>query len=370
MIMLKTFAATLLAGTMLAGLAPTGALAEGNLALVGPQTGQYASFFVQMKRGAEGAVAAINAAGGINGKPITLDVEDDACDPKQAVAVANKVVSAGDAGIIGHFCSSSSIPASDVYSEGGIPMISPGSTNPKLTERGLKDVFRTCGRDDQQAAVAADAIVSKKLGTKIAIVDDKSTYGKGLADGVREALVAKGLKPVVDDTVTQGDKDFSTLISKLKAANVDFVFYGGYYAEAGLFIRQAREQGLEAKIMGGDGIAATELGSIAGKASDGLLMTFYPDPRNNPKAASIVKAFRDAKYEPEGYTLYTYAAVQAYAEAAKRAGSMDGAKVADELHKGSYETVIGKVSFDAKGDPSTEPFVVYIWKDGKYLPLT
>ncbi len=363
--MLKTFAASMIAMTA----ATTIAHADIALALAGPQTGQYASFFEQMRRGAEGAVTAINAAGGIKGEKIVLNMQDDACDPKQAVAVANKIVSGGAPGIIGHFCSSSSIPASEVYSEGAIPMISPGSTNPKFTERGLKDVFRTCGRDDQQSAVAASAIVDKKLGAKVAIVDDKSTYGKGLADGVRDALIKKGLKPVIDDTVTQGDKDFSTLISRLKAANVDLVFFGGYFAEAGLLVRQMREQGLNAKIMGGDGIAATELASIAGPASDGVLMTFYPDPRNNPKAAAIVKSFRDQKYEPEGYTLYTYAAVQAYAEAVKRAGGTDGTKVADELHKGSYDTVIGAVSFDAKGDPNTEPFVVYVWKGGKYAPL-
>lgn len=363
--MLKTLYASTAVLAMLSGVAK----ADVDLALVGPMTGQYSSFFDQMKHGAQAAVAAINASGGIKGQKIVLELEDDACDPKQAVAAANKVTSANAGGIIGHFCSSSSIPASEVYAEAGIPMISPGSTNPKLTDRGMKSVFRTCGRDDQQAAIAATAIVTKKLGSKIAIVDDKSTYGKGLADGVRSALNAKGVKQVLDDTVTQGDKDFSTIISRLKAANVDFVFYGGYFAEAGLLLRQAREQGLKATFMGGDGVAATEFGSIAGPASDGFLMTFYPDPRNNPGAAAIVKSFRDAKYEPEGYTLYTYAAVTAYADAAKRAGSTEGGKVTDELHKGSYDTVLGKMAFDAKGDPNMEPFVVYVWKDGKYTPL-
>ena len=363
--MLKTFTASALALTTWCGVAR----ADVVVAVAGPITGQYASFFDQMKQGAQGAAAIINAAGGINGQKLVLDLEDDACDPKQAVAAANKIVSQSDAAVIGHFCSSSSIPASEVYSEAGIPQISPGSTNPTFTERGLPDVFRTCGRDDQQSGIAAQAIIERKLGTKIAVIDDKSTYGKGLADGVRAALKAKGLPEIVDDTVTQGDKDFSTLISKLKAANVDMIFYGGYFAEAGLLVRQAHEQGLTAHFMGGDGIAASEFASIAGPASNGVYMTFYPDPRNNPGAAAIVKSFRDNHYEPEGYTLYTYAALTAYADAVKRAGSTDGAKVSAELHKGTYDTVLGKISFDKKGDPNAEPFTVYVWKDGKYLPL-
>ena len=211
--MLRTAAAAFVSASLMASTA----FADVKLGLVGPQTGQNAAFFEQMKQGMEGAVGAINKAGGINGQKIVIDSQDDACDPKQAVSAANKIVSDGNLGIIGHFCSSSSIPASDVYNDAGIPMISPASTNPALTDRNLKEVFRTCGRDDQQAAVAVEAIISHKLGKKIAVVDDKTTYGKGLADGVRKLLIAKGMKPVIDDSITQGDKDFSALISRLKA---------------------------------------------------------------------------------------------------------------------------------------------------------
>lgn len=359
--------ATLALAALASAVSP--ARADVTLAVAAPLTGQSSAFGEQIKRGAEAAAVAINAHGGINGQKLVLDIQDDACDPKQAVAAANKIVSANDVAVIGHFCSSSSIPASDVYAEAGIPQISPGSTNPKLTDRGLKTVFRTCGRDDQQSAVAAAAIVSRKLGTKIAIVDDRTAYGKGLADGVRSGLAAKGVKETLDDTTTQGEKDFSALISRLKAANIDFVFYGGYYSEAGLLVRQAKEQGLNATFMGGDGIASNEFAGIAGPASDGFLMTFYPDPREIKSAASVIQAFRDQKFEPEGYTLYSYAAVTAFVDAAKRAGTTDGTKIAAELHKGSYQTVLGNMAFDAKGDPNTEPFVVYVWKDGKYLPL-
>lgn len=345
------------------------AYADVRVGLVGPITGQNATFFEQMKRGAQDAAAAINKAGGVDGQTIVLDLEDDACDPKQAVAAANKIVSNGDVAVIGHFCSSSSIPASDVYADAGIPMISPASTNPALTDRGLPDVFRTCGRDDKQSAIAASAILKIDPKAKVAVIDDRTTYGKGLADGVRSALAAKGDTSVVSDSVTQGTKDFSTLISKLKAANVNFVFYGGYYPEAGLFVRQAREQGFAAKFMSGDGIAAADFSSVAGPASNGVLMTFSPDERSNPQATAVVKKFREEHYEPEGYTLYTYAALQAYAQAANDAKSTDGAKVDDALHKNAFNTVIGDIRFDGKGDPNAEPYIVYIWKDGKYEPM-
>lgn len=360
------FTTALLAATTLLAFGP--ARADVTLAVVGPVTGQYASFFEQMKRGAEAAAEKINASGGINGEPLVLRMEDDACDPKQAVAIANKLSGENIAGVIGHLCTSSSIPASEIYAESGIPMISAASTGPLLTERGLANVFRTCGRDDQQAVIAADSIIRQFPGRKIAIVHDKSTYGQGLADGVRKALNAGGVSEIAFETLTQGEKDFSTLVSKLKSVNADVVFFGGYFAEGGLLVRQAREQGLEAVFMGGDGIAATEFASIAGPAADGVLMTFYPDPRDNPKAAAIVDGLRKSGYEPEGYTLYTYAAVTSYADAARTVQSVDGTRVAGALHAGTFDTVLGPLSFDAKGDPNTEPFILYVWKDGSYAP--
>jgi len=350
-------------------ISPTAHAADVVLGVVGPVTGQYASFFDQITNGAKAAAEAINAAGGINGDKLVLQIEDDACDPRQAVAVANKLVAQRIDGVIGHFCSSSSIPASDVYAEAGVPMISPASVIPSLTERGLPNIFRTAGRNDQQAAIAADAIVKRKLGTKIAIIHDKASYGKDLADGVRAAVKKAGLTEVVYDSLTQGEKDFSTLISKLKAANADLVFFGGYFAEAGLLVRQAREQGLKAVFMSGDGLATADFASITGPAADGVLFTFHPDPRDDPKVADIVKKFRDSGFEPEGYTLYTYAAVQTYGQAANAAKTTNVVKVSEALHAGTFDTVLGSLTYDAKGDPSTEPFIVYEWKNGEYAPL-
>ncbi|WP_370540558.1 branched-chain amino acid ABC transporter substrate-binding protein [Azospirillum sp. INR13] len=305
-------------GISLAALVPMAAAADVKLGLAGPVTGQYASFMEQMRRGADLAVADLNAAGGINGEKVVLQVADDACDPKQAVAVANRFVADGVQAVVGHFCSSSTIPASSVYAEAGLVIVTPASTNPTITERGLTNMFRVCGRDDQAAGVAAKQIVSRDLGRTIAIVHDKSTYGQGIAEGVRAELTQQGRNVVLFEGITQGERDFSSLVARLRALNVDVVFFGGYHTEAGLLVRQASEQGLKARFVAGDGLATTEFASIAGPASDGVMFTFYPDPRVNAGTADLVQRFRSAGFEPEGFTLYTYAAVKVLADAAKR----------------------------------------------------
>jgi branched-chain amino acid transport system substrate-binding protein len=336
------------------------------IAAVGPMTGAEAAFGEQFRRGAEKAVADINAAGGVLGKQLELVVGDDACDPKQAVSVANDMVSKGVAFVAGHYCSGSSIPASDVYAEAGIIQISPGSTNPQLTERGLKNVFRVCGRDDAQGPMGA-AYVAKNYKDKIiAVVDDKSSYGKGLADEFKKALGTSGMTPVLSESITAGEKDYSSLVSRLKQAKADVLYFGGYKTEAGLIVRQMREQGLATIMMGGDALVTEEFWAITGAAGEGTLMTFGPDPRLDPANAELVAAFRAQKYEPEAYTLYTYAAIQAWAGAAAKAGATDTVKVEEALRSGSYKTVLGDIGFDAKGDVNAGGYVFYAWKDGKY----
>ena len=295
------------------GLAAS-AQADITIATAGPMTGQYASFGEQMKRGAEMAVADINAKGGVLGQMLKLEVGDDACDPKQAVAVANQMVNKGVVFMAGHFCSGSSIPASNVYAEEGIVQISPASTNPQLTERGLANVFRTCGRDDDQGKVAGDYIVDKFGAKNIAVLHDKTAYGKGLADETRAQIEKRGKKATMYEAYTAGEKDYSALVSKMKAANVDLIYVGGYHTEAGLIIRQAREQGMKAVLMSGDALVTDEYWSITGPSGEGTLMTFSPDPARNPEAKPIVDKFIAQNYKPEGYTLYTYGAIQAWAQ--------------------------------------------------------
>ncbi|PLX36639.1 MAG: branched chain amino acid ABC transporter substrate-binding protein [Hyphomicrobiales bacterium] len=362
--MQKTFYAGL---ALAAGLAfATPSWADINIATAGPMTGQYASFGAQMKAGAEQAVADINAAGGVLGQKLVLSVGDDACDPKQAVAVANQMASKGVVFMAGHFCSGSSIPASKVYEEEGIIQISPASTNPKLTEEGGPNVYRVCGRDDQQGITAGNFLMKHFAGKNVAIIHDKTAYGKGLADETKKAYEAAGGKPVMYEAITAGEKDYSALVSKLKQAKADVLYLGGYHTEAGLIVRQMRDQGMKTVLVSGDALVTNEYWAITGDAGEGTLMTFSPDPRKNPEAAPLVKVFRDKNIEPEGYVLYTYAAIQAWAQAAATAGSADAAKVIPALNAGKFKTVLGELSFDKKGDVTLPGYVFYEWSKGNY----
>ena len=330
-----------------------------------PITGPNAAFGAQLQKGAEQVVADLNEAGGMNGEKIVLSIGDDVSDPKQGISVANKFVADGVKFVDGHFNSGVTIPASEVYAENGLLMVTPGATNPQVTERGMTNVFRICGRDDQQGDIAGKYIVDNFKDAKVAVVHDKTPYGQGLADETKKALEANGLQPVMYEGVNIGDKDFSALIAKMKEAGVTMIYWGGLHTEAGLIIRQAADQGLNAKLFSGDGIVSNELASIAGDAIIGTLNTFAPDPRNNPAAQEVVEKFRASGFEPEAYTLYSYAAVQVMVQAANKAGSNDPVVVAETIRKeGPWKTVIGDISFDEKGDTTGRNYVVYEWRKG------
>jgi branched-chain amino acid transport system substrate-binding protein len=367
---MKPLSVRVLAAALFALLAGAGiARAEITIAVVGPMTGDNATYGAQMRAGAEQAVADINAKGGLLNQKVVLDVGDDACDPKQARDVANQVSARGVKLIAGHYCSSSSIPASEVYHEANIIQISPASTNPQLTEKGRSNVFRVCGRDDQQGPMAGNYLADHFANKRIAIVHDQQTYSKGLADETKKQLNARGIQEVMYETINRGEKDFSALISKLKDARVDVLYFGGYHTEGGLIMRQMRGQGLTTVMMSGDALVDPEYWSITGPLGEGTLVTFGPDPSKDPANAAIVKAFDARNYQPVGYTLYTYAAVQAWADAVRKAGSTDTAKVIAALRDNQFNTVLGPVSFDAKGDNKQAKYVVYQWKDGKLVEL-
>ena len=363
------FTKSLLAASAAVALTAGAAQADMVIATAGPMTGQYAAFGEQMKRGAEMAVEDLNEAGGVLGEQLVLEVGDDACDPKQAVAVANQMVNAGVSFVAGHFCSGSSIPASAVYNEEGILQISPASTNPQLTEQGLDNVFRVCGRDDQQGTYAANYVVDNNVGSKIAVLHDTTPYGKGLADEFKKQLNARGVQETMYEAITAGDRDFTALITKMKEAGVDLIYLGGYHTEAGLIARQAKEQGIDATMMSGDALVTDEYWSITGDTGQGTLMTFSPDPRKNEAAAPVVEKFQAAGYDPEGYTLYTYAAVQVWAQAVEKAGSTDLDAVIEQLHGNQFETVLGTISFDDKGDVEGSSYVMYQWENGEYVQI-
>ena len=339
------------------------ASAQIKLGVAGPLTGPNAAFGAQLKNGVEQAVEDINAAGGILGQKIQVFLGDDVSDPKQGVSVANKFVGDGVKFVVGHFNSGVTIPASEVYQENGMLVITPSATNPKLTERNMWNVFRTCGRDDQQGAVAADYIAKNYAGKKVAIVHDKTTYGQGLADETKKAMNAKGVKEVLYEGVNTGEKDFSALVSKIKAAGADVVYWGGLHTEGGLIVRQMRDQGVKAPMMSGDGITSDEFATIGGPGVEGTLMTFPPDPRNRPEAKAVVAKFEAKKFNPEAYTLYSYAAVQVIQQAAVKANSLDPKKVAETMKSGMvFKTVIGDLSYDKKGDITRPDYTMYVWK--------
>lgn len=366
--MTKRLAAGLMAG--LAVVLATPAHADVTIAVAGPMTGSNAVYGGQMKAGAEQAVADINAAGGLNGEKVVLKVGDDACDPKQAVNVANQLAGDGVKFVAGHYCSGSSIPASAVYAEEGIVQISPASTNPVFTDkRAGPTIYRVCGRDDQQGTFAGKYIAEKYNGKKVAILHDKSAYGKGLADETLKSYQAAGGKETMYEAITAGEKDYSALVSKLKQANVDVVYLGGYHTEGGLILRQMREQGLQAQLIGGDAFATTDFWSITGKAGEGMMFTFPPDQRDLPTAAEVVQKFKAKNFDPQGYTLYTYAAVQIYAEAVKAAKSTEPKAVAAAMDKTPFKTVVGDIKFDAKGDPTEGGYTFYQFKDGNYVEI-
>lgn len=357
----------LLAGVALGlGLALAApAHAQIKVGVAGPMTGNNATFGAQLKNGAEQAVADINAAGGILGQKIALTIGDDAGDPKTGVSLANKFSSDGIKWVVGHFNSGVSIPASEIYQESNIIQITPASTNPKFTERKMWNTFRTCGRDDQQGAVAGSYLAKEFKGKKVAVVHDKTPYGKGLADETQKVMNAKGLKEVVYEGVNTGEKDFSALVSKLKQANVDVIYFGGLHTEAGLIVRQMRDQGLKAPMMSGDGITDKEFVQIAGPGAEGTYMTFGPDARKNPEAKDAVAKFKAKNIDPEAYTLYSYASFQVLKQAAEQAKTVDSKKVAAVINSGKvFKTVIGDLSFDKKGDITRPDYVMYVWKKG------
>jgi branched-chain amino acid transport system substrate-binding protein len=367
----KLFALALAAGLALGASA---ARADDiKVAVAGPITGSDAAVGEQMRRGAEMGVKDVNAKGGLLGKQLQFQIGDDACDPKQAVAIANKFAVSGVTFVAGHYCSSTSIPASAVYADAGIIEISPASTNPAYTDdaakKGWNNIFRVCGRDDVQGKVAGAYIAERFKGKPVAIIDDKTTYGKGLADETRKALRAHGVTEVVSDEINQGDKDFSALVSKMKSANVGVIYFGGYYTEAGLIVRQAKDQGLNATLIGGDALVTAEFWTITGAAGAGTLMTFSPDPRKIAVAQPVVAEFQKQGYDPEGYTLYTYAAVQVYAQAVAQAKSTDVDAVAKIMHSAKFDTVLGNIGFDQKGDIIGPGYVMFEWQNGKYDQL-
>jgi branched-chain amino acid transport system substrate-binding protein len=351
-----------------------GAFAQGSgpirIATAGPMTGQYAAFGGQMRAGAEQAVTDLNGAGGVLGRQLALEIGDDACDPRQAVSVANQLSGRRVALVAGHFCSGSSIPARDVYAEEGVLQISPASTNPRFTDEGKWNTFRVCGRDDQQGQVAGRHIAQQMRNQRVAILHDNSAYGRGLAEETKKAMNAAGMQEALFSAYTPGERDYSAIVSRLQQANIQVVYVGGYHTESGLILRQAKERGMNITLIGGDALVTNEFWQITGAAGEGTLMTFSSDPRRRPTAAAVVQRFRARNVDPEGYVLYTYAAIQIWAAAAQRTNGVDPRRIATALKQnGPWQSVLGEISFTEKGDVTVPDYVFYVWRNGSYAEM-
>ncbi|MBX9936635.1 MAG: branched-chain amino acid ABC transporter substrate-binding protein [Burkholderiaceae bacterium] len=361
---LHTVAAALgLAGAM---LLPVAHAQNIKIAMVIPATGPVTQYGDMVKEGVTTAVEMANAAGGINGKKIELVPVDDACEPKQGPVAANRVVNAKIGYVVGPVCSGAAIAAVPIYNNEGVVAVTPSATSPALTEgKNFQFIFRTIGRDDQQGPAAAKFIADKIKPKKVAVLHDKQSYGQGIAASVRDDLKKAGVNVVLFEGINAGDSDYSAVITKLKSAGVDFVYYGGYHPEMGLLLRQSAEQGLKTRIMGPEGVGNPEINAIAGPAVEGMLLTLPADFSANPKNAAIVKAFKDKKRDPAGaFQLSSYAAAQVLIDSIKAVGD-NPTKVAEHLHKASFETPIGSVAWDKKGDLKSFEFQIYQWhKDG------
>lgn len=350
------------AAALLASAATFASADNIKIALAGPVTGAVAQYGDMQMIGAKMAIEKINEAGGVNGNMLEGVVYDDACDPKQAVAVANKVVNDGISFVVGHLCSSSTQPASDIYEDEGVLMVTAASTSPEITTRGHQMVFRTIGLDSHQGPVAGNYIADKIKPMNVAVIHDKQQYGEGIATSVKGTLEAKGVNVVMFEGITSGDKDFSSLIAKLQKAKVDFVYYGGYHPELGLILRQSAEKGFKAQFMGPEGVGNNDINAIAGEAAEGLLVTLPPSFDKNPDNAALVKAFKDKEQDPSGaFVLTSYSAVQVMADAIAKTGGTDTDAIQKAMRKMKFNTPTGEIAFDEKGDLTQFDFVVYQW---------
>lgn len=354
-----------------AAATPTAAL-DIKIGTVGPLTGSIAHLGKDNENGVVLAIDQANAANmTIDGKPahFVLISEDDQADPKVGTTVAQKLVDDKVAGVVGHLNSGVTIPASAIYHQAGIPMITGSATNPQLTEQGFDNVFRVVGRDDQQGPAIASYLAATEKPKVVAVVDDSTAYGEGLADQVAKTLKAEGVKVLAREKGTDRQTDWKAVLTKIKGEKPNAVFFGGMDATGGPLMKQARELGIKAVFAFGDGACTDKMHELAGEAAEGLLCSQAGIP---PQAAS--KAFLQAyktkfKTDPILYAPFTYDAANLLIQAMKEANSADPAKYLPFLHKIHYTGATGKIEFDAKGDRKDAEITIFVMKNGKVEPI-
>lgn len=342
------------------------------IGVAAPLTGPQAHIGIDIKNGVQLAVDDANAQGlSIDGKKIKLELvaEDDEANPTKAATVAQKLVDSKVVGVVGHFNSGASIPASKIYSDAGIPQISPSSTNPKYTQQGFKTTFRVVANDDQQGPVDGKFALEKLKARNIAVIDDATAYGQGLADTFEATVKAGGAKVLAREHTTDKDTDFKAILTKIKGKKPDLIFFGGIDPQAGPMIKQMGELGIKAKFLGGDGIQTPNFVKLAGDAAaEGAMASMPGLPKDQmPGGTQFVEKYK-AKFnaDVELFAPMGYDAVFVFIDAMKRAKSTEPAKFLPEVGKTDYKGVIGPIAFDDKGDLKNGPITIYTVKAGKW----
>ena len=346
-----------------AGVATANA-AEFRIGVAAPLSGPDAVFGDQIKLGVERAVRDINATGGFLGHPGRVIARDDGNDPKRATDVANLFVGEKTPAVIGDLSSAATVAGSAVYAPAGVIDIAPAALSPSVTDRGLATVFRMCGRDDEQGVIAARYLQARHI-ARVAIVHDRTSAGKALADSLRTELGRAGIREVYYGSVESGARDDAVVVSRIKGASAQVVFFGGLAADGGLLAHQLREANAHVTLMGGTSLASDDFAAAAGVAADGTLMVFPQDPKTLATAGDLLRKLRVGGIDPDAYVFYSYAAVQVLKQASDAAASLEPSKIAATMHDGrSFKTVLGDIAFDAKGDPTTSDYTVYVWHKG------
>jgi len=357
----------LLAGALALGCGS--AQAEVKIGFANPLSGDYALTGGRNRIAVEMAVRRLNEAGGVLGEPVTLLAVDDACGVERAVGAAHRLVAAGVVMVVGHLCSHSSLLAAGVYETADVLMISPSSTHPRLTEEGRRNVFRLNGRDDQQGWLAGDFLARHWPGEAIAILHDGSTYGEGLAIQTRNSLRVRGVREALYDVYRPGELDHTALAARLEAAAIEVLYIGGYGPDAARILHAVRARGDDLQLVGGDGLGMEEFRTIAGPIAEGTVFSARPIPAALPAVAELLAEFRVRGLGTRSGGIAGYAAVEAWSQAAERAGSVKLPAVADMLRRGRFATVLGPIAFDGKGDLAGASWQWQRWSGGSSVPL-
>jgi branched-chain amino acid transport system substrate-binding protein len=361
---------SLIFGLALAAIAPgPAAIAEIKIGFAHSLTGPFSESGERSRIAVEMAVEDLNARGGVLGEQVRMVTADDACGLQTAVDVARAFVEAGVAVVMGHACSHSSLLAAGIYETADVIMMTPFSTHPRLTEEGRENVFRLIGRDDDQGKLAGDFLADRFANGRIAIVHDGSTYGEGLAREARKQLRARGKTEVIYALYRPHASDYADLLARLRQAQVDVLYVGGYGPDAALILRTARELGDHLQLIGGDGIGMDGFWSIAGDLGERTIFSDRPEARDRPDAAALIERFQGRGLGARMGGLEAYATIQVWAQAVERAGTFESAAVERMLRRGRFETVLGRVTFDYKGDLKGAVWQWKVWTGGDYVPL-